>query len=1041
MTFNNTSTVVSLATGMLLTLSFICAQGADDARQETIRKLPYTAAELLDQNGRYAYEGEKLELVRFPLGGIGSGSICLDGRGALVDWQIQNRPNVDFQPDHTFVGLWAKAEGEKPVFRLLEGQVPPHYAGNTYLTFPSGYGFGGLAQRGEGLPHFRKATFQGQFPFGTVELTDPRMPLSARIEGFSPFIPGNDLESSLPTAILNITLRNNTNKRVQGALGMNIQNICGDGATTHLIRTPDYQGLAMRHPDPSKASMVIATTKPIATWQTRWAESNLLPAGGLQHYTETFCLTGRYDHRPLPPLSAEQPRSDLVIDDFESGTYDRWTVEGTAFNRPTLPAKLKRTDPVRGHQGQHIADSATGDDDTRQWDLPKGRMTSEPFTIRRHAIQFLVGGGSHRRETCVNLLVDGKVVRTATGKTSEDMSIVSWDVTQLAGKKAQLQIVDDRSYDWGHILVDDIRQTDKQSETTKWAGGIGSFAVEVDLPPGAQETIPLVITWHFADRPENVKNYYATKWADADASADHTFKNLERLTQQTRLFQKTFFSSTLPGIVEEAISTQLGVLRSPTVFRMEDGSLYGYEGCGPDSGCCEGTCTHVWHYVQSLAYLFPAIERSTREVDYRYRLRESDGHMAFRLHAPYKYEPKNPAGGYPAAADGQFGTVLRVYREWQISGDSEWLKKLWPGVKKSIEYAWEAWDLDRDGLMERPRHCTLDLDLYGHETFCGSMYLVGLLAGEKMAQAMGDTKAAKEYRRVFELGKKNSDAELFNGEYYIQTLPKGTSTRAQYLTGCCEEQLIGQWWASMMGLDTLYDPGNVRKATASIFKYNFREDCYDNLNAGLVFNVYDDAGILICTWPRGGRPPQGLFYADIFHHGMEDQAIGNLIYQGYMLEGLAGIKAIRDRFDGRKRSPYDQNACGSFYARGLANYSWLLALAGFQYSGVDQMIQIDPQLNRDDFRTFFSVEGGYGTVAQKQADGKLTASVDVAQGKLSLTKLIVRPGGPIDQVSASLGGTTVGASAKTVNGLVEITLERPVEVSPDKTLSVELSVR
>ena len=1041
MTFNNTSTIVSLATGMLLTLSSVCAQGADDARPKSIKKLPYTTAELLDLEGRYTYEGEKLRLVRFPLGGIGSGSICLDGRGALVDWQIQNRPNVDYQPDHTFLGLWAKAEGEKPVFRVLEGPVPPHYAGNTYLGFPSGYGFGAMTPRGEGLPHFRKAVFHGQFPFGVVQLTDPRMPLQARIEGFSPFIPGNDLESSLPVAILNITLRNNTGKRVQGALGLNIGNICGAGAATHVIRTPDYQGLAMTRPDPSSASMVVATTKPIATWQGKWAGSDLLPSGGLQHYTETFCRTGQYDHRPAPQPAAQRPRPDLIIDDFESGAYDRWKVEGTAFSRPTLPAKLERPEPVRGHQGQHIADSATGDPSNHEWDLPKGRLTSEPFTIRRHAIQFRIGGGSHPGETCVNLSVDGKVVHTATGKNSEGMSVIYWDVSRFAGKKAQLQIVDDHSGAWGHILVDDILQTDKRPNTTSWPGGVGSFAVEVDLPPGAQETIPLVIAWYFRDRPEGVKNYYTTKWADADAVAQHTVQNLKRLTQQTRLFQKTFFSSTLPGIVEEAISSQLGVLRSPSVFRMEDGSLYGFEGCGQTSGCCPGTCMHVWHYVQSLAYLFPAIERRTREVDYRYRLRELDGHMANRLYPPYKYQPDNPAGGCRAAADGQFGTVLRVYREWQISGDTEWLKKLWPGVKKSIEYVWVAWDRDRDGLMERPRHCTLDLDLYGHETFCGSMYLVGLLAGEKMALAAGDTEAAREYRRVFELGRKNTDAELFNGEYYIQTLPEHMPTRAQYLTGCCEEQLIGQWWASMMGLGTLYHPENVRKATASIFEYNFLEDCYDHLNAGYAFNVYDDAGILICTWPRGGRPPQGLFYADIFHHGMEDQAIGNLIYQGYVLEGLAGIKAIRDRFDGRKRSPYDQNACGSYYVRGLANYSWLLALSGFHYSGVDQTIQIDPQVNRDDFRTFFSVEGGWGTISQKQADGKLTASVDLAQGKLSLTKLIVRPNGPIDQVSASLGQSTVGASTKTVNGLVEVTLEQPVEVSPNKTLSIELTVQ
>jgi len=164
MTFNNRSTIISLATGMLLAFSFNCAQGADETPPKTIKKLPYTAAELLDLKGRYTYEGEKLGLVRFPLGGIGSGSISLDGRGALVDWQIQNRPNVDYQPDHTFLGLWAKAEGEKPLFRVLEGPVPPHYAGNTRISgFPAATVLEGWPNGVKGCRTFARLFFMGSF--------------------------------------------------------------------------------------------------------------------------------------------------------------------------------------------------------------------------------------------------------------------------------------------------------------------------------------------------------------------------------------------------------------------------------------------------------------------------------------------------------------------------------------------------------------------------------------------------------------------------------------------------------------------------------------------------------------------------------------------------------------------------------------------------------------------------------------------------------------------------------------------------------------
>ena len=143
--------------------------------------------------------------------------------------------------------------------------------------------------------------------------------------------------------------------------------------------------------------------------------------------------------------------------------------------------------------------------------------------------------------------------------------------------------------------------------------------------------------------------------------------------------------------------------------------------------------------------------------------------------------PERPEKAYyNAAADGQFGTILRVYREWQVSGDTGWLKKMWPDVKKSLDCASIAWDADgvnpytkvdagkRDGMMTLWQHNTLDLDLAGWNTFCGSMYQAALLAGEKMAVAAGDHEAAWEYRRLFESARELTDRHLFNGEYYQQ---------------------------------------------------------------------------------------------------------------------------------------------------------------------------------------------------------------------------------------------------------------------------------
>lgn len=162
-------------------------------------------------------------------------------------------------------------------------------------------------------------------------------------------------------------------------------------------------------------------------------------------------------------LLAQTPsRPDLVVADFESETYGDWKVEGEAFGsgpaRGTLPRQMK----VEGFLGQGLVNSFHGGDKST------GKLTSPPFTIERKFITFLIGGGGWAGETCLNLLVEGKVVRTATGNNqqpggSERLAPAAWDVTEFAGRKATLAIVDQRTGGWGHINVDHIAQSDSNS--------------------------------------------------------------------------------------------------------------------------------------------------------------------------------------------------------------------------------------------------------------------------------------------------------------------------------------------------------------------------------------------------------------------------------------------------------------------------------------------------------------------------------------------------------------------------------------------------
>jgi uncharacterized protein (DUF608 family) len=146
----------------------------------------------------------------------------------------------------------------------------------------------------------------------------------------------------------------------------------------------------------------------------------------------------------------------------------------------------------------------------------------------------------------------------------------------------------------------------------------------------------------------------------------------------------------------------------------EDGTFLGFEGCNSESGCCQGTCTHVWNYAWTLAALFPSLEREMRRIDFEEGTDE-DGYMSYRTPLPFDSEPLREYHDAAPAIDGQMGSVMRLYREWTRSGDDGFLEELWPHAKRAIEFAFkhEEWDPDADGLLTGAQHNTYDIEFHG----------------------------------------------------------------------------------------------------------------------------------------------------------------------------------------------------------------------------------------------------------------------------------------------------------------------------------------
>lgn len=546
----------------------------------------------------------------------------------------------------------------------------------------------------------------------------------------------------------------------------------------------------------------------------------------------------------------------------------------------------------------------------------------------------------------------------------------------------------------GHLPVYDYEPTgDGQSMT----GALGAMH---RLMPRTTKTIVFYLTWHFPnfemywkrlDTPCQGdckrqaakpvwKNYYASRFKDALDVAVQLNRNEKDLYQKTRVFHSAFFQSTLPLPVLDAVSSQIAILKTPTVLRLADGSFYGFEGCTNGWGCCEGSCTHVWNYQQTLPYLFPALERSMRHNDYRYNMRE-DGGMCFRLQLPLGSAPDH----FHACADGQMGGIIKALRDWRISGDDAWIQSLWPAIQRALEYAWKRWDPEKSGVMTDIQHNTYDIEFLGANPLIAGFYLGALRAGEEIARRLGDNKRADEYHAIFKKGHKSVENEIFNGEYYVQLYDPEKAPEYQFGTGCLADQMLGQWLASIAGLGPVFKPDRIKKTLRSIFKYNWRASLQDHPNAQRVFAVHDESGLVLCTWPQKGRPNVPFPYSDEVWTGVEYQVASHCIQEGLLKEGLKIVQAARARYDGIRRNPWDEFECGHHYARAMSAYGLILALSGFQCDLREGMLGFKPQMNQRNFQCFWAVDGAWGTYRQTARQ----AVLNVLWGKLKLKRLIL----------------------------------------------------
>lgn len=1003
---------------------------------------PAWVASLTARGAPTVYTGDALMKIGMPVGGLCCGTLYLGGDGKLWLWDIFNR----------------NQEGALGRTVNYGGHNVPPRNGACYVVPPTDQpsplrqGFAlkvtpaGAPAQVRPLDHqgWQDVRFTGAYPVGMVDYADPACPVRVQLQAFSPFIPLNAEESSLPATILRYTISNSGAKPADIEIGGWLEN-------TVLKSLGDAASRTNRIED----------------------------AGGV---ISLVCTAGN-----APAEANAAPRPEIVFEDFEKETYEGWTVEGTAFGTGPI-----RKDQVPGYQGdlgmagnRAVNSHATAPGaDLGIKDGQTGRLLSREFTIERQYIGFLIGGGNHPPKTCLNLLVDGKVVRTATGPNNNRMRREAFNVRDLAGKKARIEILDLESGGWGNVGIDQIvfsdlsglppmvleKRPDYGSMTLSLLergdgitgterldpeslpaslfartpaadlSCVGGLGRKLTLEPGQQATVTFAIAWYFPNvrfgvQGDDTGRHYSKKFASAKEVAAYLGAHRQRLVDTTLLWRDTWYDSTLPYWFLDRTFANTSTLATTTAHRFANGRFYAWEGIG----CCPGTCSHVWHYGQAMGRLFPELERNVREqVDFGLAFDDNTGIVGYRAEH-----------GRSPATDGQCGRILGMLREHQMSPDDAFLRRNWPRVKMAILYLMHH-DADGDGLLDGAQENTLDAAWYGQIPWISSLYAATLLAGEEMATDMGDFEFAKECRTRAETSRQSIETKLFNGEWFVQLKdPEHPKAFGSY-NGSAIDQVFGQSWAWQVGLQgRAVGKEKTLAALHSLWKYNFALDLGPFINGtpvkGRPYCVPGEGGLVMVTNPLMEAIPYGdnhwtAGYFSECMSGFEHQVASHMIAEGMVTEGLAVTRAIHDRYRAEKRNPYNEVECSDHYARAMASYGSFISACGFACDGPKGMIGFAPRIGAPDFKAAFTAAGGWGSFSQKQAPGSMDAALAVKYGsvRLGTVRLALPAGLEAKTAEARLGQETLPATVAIQDGIATVTLQKPATVAAGQTLAITL---
>ncbi len=787
------------------------------------------------------------------LGGIGTGSIELRKDGNFYNWSIFNNyphgtgpvfelpvaPNRDVDESFLFFLVRYQVEGQKPKLKLLQ----------LNQSIQEG-GLEGIIYYYPWLSGVDKIEYTARFPFVNMTFTDSEMPFVVELEAFSPFIPHDVKNSSLPGAYFNFKVTSKMNKKVDIMLLGTLRNLVGYDKIektfeSKIINEPNYKFF-------------------------------IQSVSGVDDKSSTYGQMGLG-----------------IIGGDEVSYYLGWEHKHPYYEKLLIEKKMDNID-----------------------DTPNRNFkTEDGKTIARI-------GGADNDQRCFSSVAVSKEL-PANGEFSSTF-FMNWNFPN----------------NYGAVNIDAEKSISKRQ----------AQRYSVNLK-----------------QTKNLGHYYQNSFSDIESVSAYFAKSFTDLSQRSHQFIDDMYSSDLESYVLNQVNSHFNTFITSTTltksgqFAMREG-LTSSQAWGPNS-----TMDVALYGSPMIIALFPELQKSMMRT--HCQLQTKDGEVNHGLGCDLDFNQNGTWGVYERV-DLVPDYIQMVLRDYLWTNDKNYIREMWPSVKKGIDYILTKRDKDGDQMPDMNGiMCSYDnFPMYGLASYIQSQWIVALTMASQVAVDMGDNQLAKRYKDIAAKGSKLMESKLWNGSYY--NLSNDYLGKKGVDNGCLTDQLIGQWVADGSGLGYIFKKENVHKSLKSILDRSFMDNSF----------------LRNCSWPAHPvlypihTSSLWVDQANTPWTGVELAFASFLIYEGMVNDGLNIIKGVDDRY--RKAGLYfDHQEFGGHYFRPMS--AWAIMNAFLGYSVNRGTYRFDPKINKEKFNIFFVTPDG--TAFYKKGDKSV--SIEVKTGQFAFSKL------------------------------------------------------